>query len=186
MERLLIKNIGLLQTPEGSFSHKGEQQGQNLKLKDASIYAEDGIIKEITADGKSPAGAADTVKGSIDGDSRCQVIDAGGDLVTPGLVEGHTHMVFGGYRQHEIPMKLKDIGWPDRDVFITLVNRIQDITVTHNLIFIPISWSGFLLKKLLHTSACRDDAFNFIGCLRTLYLCDFNQAIQLHRLLTDE
>ena len=47
MYRLLIKNIGLLQTPEGSYSHKGEQQGQNLKLKDAAIYAENGIIKEI-------------------------------------------------------------------------------------------------------------------------------------------
>ena len=47
MYRLLIKNIGLLQTPVGSFSHKGEAQGENLKLKDACIYAEDGIIKEI-------------------------------------------------------------------------------------------------------------------------------------------
>ena len=29
-------------------------------------------------------------------------IDADYRLVTPGLVDGHTHMVFGGYRQHEI------------------------------------------------------------------------------------
>mgnify|MGYP003307170660 CR=1 FL=1 len=46
MSTLLVKNIGVLQTPVGSFSHKGEQQGENLKLKDAAILIEDGIIKE--------------------------------------------------------------------------------------------------------------------------------------------
>ncbi len=113
MDRLLIKNIGLLQTPEGSFSHKGEAQGQNLKLKDAAIYAEDGIIKKITSDGKLPEEAEDVIRGFDNGDPACNVIDAEGKLVTPGLVEGHTHMVFGGYRQHEIPMKLKGASYLD-------------------------------------------------------------------------
>lgn len=103
MATLLVKNIGTLQTPAGSFSHKGPQQGENLKLRNASILIEDGIIRAVTADGKLPDGAeeADTV------------IDAEGNLVTPGLVEGHTHMIFGGYRQHEIPMKLKGAGYLD-------------------------------------------------------------------------
>lgn len=94
---LLIKNIGLLQTPMGSFSHKGEQQGQNVKIKDAAILIEDGIIKEICENGELPK-EAEIVE---------TIIDAEGKLVTPGLVEGHTHLVFGGYRQNEIPMKLK-------------------------------------------------------------------------------
>lgn len=103
MATLLVKNIGLLQTPVGSYSHKGKEQGQNLKLKDAAIFIEDGMIREITEGGKQPRKAewADTV------------IDAEGKLVTPGLVEGHTHMIFGGYRQHEIPMKLKGAGYLD-------------------------------------------------------------------------
>lgn len=113
MDKLLIKNIGLLQTPVGSFSHKGEKQGENEKLKDAAIYAEDGIIKEITEGGKLPEAAAECVRLAVAGDPSCKVIDAGGKLVTPGLVDGHTHMVFGGYRQHEIPMKLKGATYLD-------------------------------------------------------------------------
>ena len=54
MATLLIKNIGTLQTPIGSFAHKGRQQGENRKLHQAAILAEDGIIKAITADGALP------------------------------------------------------------------------------------------------------------------------------------
>lgn len=99
--RVLIKNIGCLQTPTGSYSHKGSKQGQNIKLIDAAIAVEDGIIKEITSGGKLPTGEFD------------KVIDAEGKLVTPGLVDGHTHLVFGGYRQNEIPMKLAGAGYLD-------------------------------------------------------------------------
>ena len=99
--RLLIKNIGWLQTPAGSYSHKGSKQGKNLKLKDAAIAVEDGIIREITEDGKLPEGEFD------------QEIDAEGKLATPGFVDGHTQLVFGGYRQNEIPMKLAGAGYLD-------------------------------------------------------------------------
>ncbi len=103
MTALLVKNIGILQTPAGSFPHGGKAQGENLKLRDAAILIENGVIREITDGGRLPQGSeeADTV------------VDAEGKLVTPGLVEGHTHMVFGGYRQHEIPMKLKGAGYLD-------------------------------------------------------------------------
>lgn len=100
---LLIKNIGTLQTPIGSFSHKGEKQGQNIKMKDVDLLIEDGIIKEICENGKLPIGAEDAET----------IIDAEGKFVTPGLVEGHTHLVFGGYRQNEIPMKLKGATYLD-------------------------------------------------------------------------
>ena len=103
MSTTLIKNIGILQTPVGSHSHAGEEQGENRKLHDAAILIENGLITEITDEGRLPQGASG-VDVTIDADYR---------LVTPGLVDGHTHMVFGGYRQHEIPMKLKGATYLD-------------------------------------------------------------------------
>ena len=103
MSTLLVKNIGILQSPVGSFPHKGALQGENIKLKDAAVLAEGGVIKAITSEGELPCSE----------ETADVVIDAEGNLVTPGLVEGHTHLVFGGYRQNEIPLKLKGAGYLD-------------------------------------------------------------------------
>lgn len=103
MGTLLVKNIGILQTPTGSYSHRGSQQGENLKLHNAAIFVEDGVVAEITSEGELPKRSGNTD----------EVIDANYALVTPGLVDGHTHLVFGGYRQHEIPMKLKGATYLD-------------------------------------------------------------------------
>ena len=99
---LLIKNIGTLQTPVGSFKHGGVKQGENIKLHNAAILVENGLIKAITQDGVLPEGW-----------EGAEVIDAGGALVTPGLIDCHTHMVFGGYRQGEIPLKLRGASYLD-------------------------------------------------------------------------
>ena len=101
-EKLLVKNIGLLQTPVGSECHCGAQQGENQKLKNAAVLCEDGKITAVTADGALPAGSEGAA-----------VYDAGGRLVTPGLVDAHTHLVFGGWRQGEIPLKLRGATYLD-------------------------------------------------------------------------
>jgi len=100
---ILIKNIGILQTAIGSLKHGGAAQGENIKLKNAAVLIEDGLIKEITSEGKLPK----------DADSAGLILDAEGNLVTPGLVDAHTHLVFGGYRQGEIPLKLKGASYID-------------------------------------------------------------------------
>ncbi len=93
---LMIRNIGLLQTPVGSASRRGAAQGENRMYRDASVLIDGGIIRAIGEDGNLPACPPGT-----------QELDAGGAFATPGWVDAHTHLVFGGWRQHEIPLKLK-------------------------------------------------------------------------------
>ncbi|MBQ5953197.1 MAG: imidazolonepropionase [Lachnospiraceae bacterium] len=97
MSKLLITNIGLLATPLGRSALAGKAQGEILKLSHAWIMTEDGVITEAGS-GEPP----------IMEQERCfETIDAGGRLVTPGLVDAHTHLVFGGFRQHELADKLR-------------------------------------------------------------------------------
>ena len=91
MQSLLVSNISTLATPQGSVPRKGPEQGKIQFLKDAWVLIEDGMIVQV---GSGPAPAAD------------QTIDAQGNLVTPGLVDAHTHLIFGGWRQHELALKL--------------------------------------------------------------------------------
>ena len=42
-----------------------------------------------------------------------RVIDAGGRLMTPGLVDAHTHLIFGGWRQNELGQKLRGVPYLD-------------------------------------------------------------------------
>ena len=39
--------------------------------------------------------------------------DAGGALITPGLIDCHTHLVYGGDRAHEFEMRLKGASYED-------------------------------------------------------------------------
>ncbi len=79
--KTIVTNIGMLATPQGSGPRSGPDQGNIQILKDAWVLMEDGVISQV---GTGPAPAAD------------KAIDAGGNLVTPGLVDAHTHLIFGG------------------------------------------------------------------------------------------
>ena len=100
MKKLLVKNIGLLATPEGKSAHRGEEQGKIKFLKDAWVLIEDGIIASVGT------GAVPACEGA-------EVVDAEGHLVTPGLVDAHTHLIFGGWRQNELGLKLHGASYLD-------------------------------------------------------------------------
>ncbi len=97
---LLIRNIGLLQTPLGAVSRRGAAQGENAKYRDASVLVDGGRIAAVAENGAVPACPDDT-----------ETLDAGGRFVTPGWVDAHTHLVFGGWRQHEISLRLRGAGY---------------------------------------------------------------------------
>ncbi len=93
MKKVLVSNIGMLATPKGNAARCGEEQGKIEILKNAWVLIEDGVIAAVGT-------------GSPEGADGAEVIDAEGKLVTPGLVDAHTHLIFGGWRQNELGLKL--------------------------------------------------------------------------------
>lgn len=93
MKKVLVSNIGMLATPKGNAARCGEEQGKIEILKNAWVLIEDGVIAAVGT-------------GKPEGAEGAEVIDAGGKLVTPGLVDAHTHLIFGGWRQNELGLKL--------------------------------------------------------------------------------
>ena len=99
MADLLIKNISMLATAKGKTVQAGTNQA-NIDIQENVVIAvKDGKITYV-GDAK---GAPTATK----------EVDAGGRLVTPGLVDAHTHLVFGGYRQHELERKLNGDSYLD-------------------------------------------------------------------------
>lgn len=96
---LAVIHIGELATPEGAFPKAGKKQGEVAVLHDVCIGVKDGNIAYIGPESGLPKTEA--------------VLDAEGALVTPGLVDAHTHLVFGGWRQHEMEQKLAGVGYLD-------------------------------------------------------------------------
>lgn len=95
MKKVLISNIGMLATPTGKSARCGEEQGKVTLLRNAWVLIEDGLIAKVGEGTPDEALVRDA-----------KVIDAEGHLVTPGLVDAHTHLIFGGWRQNELGLKL--------------------------------------------------------------------------------
>lgn len=100
MSKVLFHNIGLLCTPLGKEARCGEAQGQIERIENCAVLCEDGKFVRIIKNGE-PMPKADAM------------IDCGGKVATPGLVDCHTHAVFGGWRQHELALKLKGATYLD-------------------------------------------------------------------------
>jgi imidazolonepropionase len=96
---LLIKNIGQLATMQGPVPRLRDQ------MKDLGLIEDGGVAvagEEILAVGKS----AD-VEGKVDLAEGCHVIDARKAVVTPGLIDAHTHPVFSKTRETEYEMRIE-------------------------------------------------------------------------------
>jgi len=102
MTKTLIVNIGLLASPRGHQALAGEAQGHIEKIENAHVLLQNGCISQVDT-GRVPKSLLECAR----------VIDAKGSLVTPGLVDAHTHLVFGGWRAHEMQMKLAGVPYLD-------------------------------------------------------------------------
>ncbi|WP_042275796.1 imidazolonepropionase [[Clostridium] dakarense] len=97
---LIIKNIGKLATCKSFGCPKSGEEMNNLEvIEDAYIAISDGKIAEI--------GTKNSYERLID--SHTKIDDANGLLVTPGLIDSHTHLVHGGSRENEFSKKISGV-----------------------------------------------------------------------------
>src|SRR5215510_4787051 len=87
----VLTNIGQLATcrPEGG-------QGDIHTIPDAAVVWQGDTIRWVGGRGDLPAEFG-----------KAEVIDAGGALVVPGLIDCHTHLAFGGWRADEFEQRIR-------------------------------------------------------------------------------
>ena len=93
----------MLATPAGNAPKAGKLQGAVELIRNSYIVIAGQEILEIGS-GEVPLRFAK---------SGADILDACGALVTPGLVDAHTHLVFGGWREHELADKLHGVSYLD-------------------------------------------------------------------------
>jgi imidazolonepropionase len=91
---LLVHNIGQLILPKYTGKALKGQEMKGLTIREKAAFGVlDGKVAWIGPDEES---ASHTAKENL---------DAEGKVISPGLVDPHTHLVFGGSREHELALK---------------------------------------------------------------------------------
>lgn len=100
MRSLLIKNASQLATLASTTKgpRKKEQMSELNVIEDGAVYIVNGIIEAI--------GSSKELVPKYEAEAD-EVVDATDCLVTPGLVDAHTHVVFGGSRANEFERRLQ-------------------------------------------------------------------------------
>lgn len=100
---LIIKNIGKLATCKSNGTKSGKDMNNIEIIENAYISIKDGKFISI--------GSKDGYYNMIG--EKTEVVDANGLLVTPGLIDSHTHLVHGGSREDEFYKKLLGVSYID-------------------------------------------------------------------------
>ena len=100
---LIVKNAAQVVTSEGASLAPltGEKQGQIRVIENGAVAANGEQIVAV--------GTTAELEQKIETDAATRVVDASGQVVLPGLVDPHTHVVFGGSREHEFSLKLEGV-----------------------------------------------------------------------------
>lgn len=102
--RTAIVNIRQLATLSGA---PGPRRGRSMReiglVADAALVFRGGLIEA--------AGPASELKALIDGAD--ETVDAAGRMATPGLIDAHTHLVFGGNRAGEFEQRARGASYQE-------------------------------------------------------------------------
>lgn len=116
-ENRIIKNVRIV-TPQGNEALKGEAMGRLLHVEKGIIVIVDGIIEYAGEEAECP--------GELLAAHTFEYTDAEGCVALPGIVDSHTHLVFGGYRPDEFSWRLKG------DTYMSIMERGGGIQSTVN------------------------------------------------------
>ena len=74
-------------------------------IPDGYLYIEDGMIAAV--------GSMSSMPEHLSGDAGITQLDAAGKLLTPGFIDCHTHVVYGGHRAVEFELRLKGASYAE-------------------------------------------------------------------------
>jgi imidazolonepropionase len=94
MAKLLLVNARIATMRDGRYSI----------IENGGLVARDGIITSV-----GPMRSLNTARRASD----VEILDAHGALVTPGLIDCHTHLVYGGHRARDFEMRLQGSSYED-------------------------------------------------------------------------
>ncbi len=102
-----VINAGQLITAAGYSERpkRGPELNELGIINDGAVAAKEGLIVA--------AGSTADVMKQVELTGDAMLIDAGGKVVLPGLVDPHTHLVFAGSREDEFEMKIKGAAYLD-------------------------------------------------------------------------
>lgn len=100
---LIVKNAAQVVTSKGASQAPlhGAWQCELLVIEDGAVA--------VNGDKIIAVGTTEEVLSKVVADDETRVVDATGQVVLPGLVDPHTHVVFGGSREHELALKLEGV-----------------------------------------------------------------------------
>jgi imidazolonepropionase len=102
MGKMIIHNIKTLYTNNNKPPVKGLLMNDVKAINNAFIVVEDGVIVNIGSGSYSMFLSNDVI--TIDGTDK---------IAIPGLIDSHTHLVFGGSREHEFAQKIAGVDYLD-------------------------------------------------------------------------
>jgi imidazolonepropionase len=100
---LFIENAAQVVTSQGASGTalRGDKQGAITVIPGGAVAVDGDRIVAV--------GSTAELKARVTIDAATEVIDASGQVVLPGLIDPHTHVVHGGSREHELTLKLQGV-----------------------------------------------------------------------------
>ena len=96
---LVIKGGQVVTAAHSTCPVRGKDM-QKLEVLEGAWVACSGV--EITA-----VGPEEAVRSQVEITDQTQVIEAAGRVITPGLIDAHTHLIFGGSREDEFYLRAR-------------------------------------------------------------------------------